>query len=500
MEQFRFANKDEQVKRINNYVAVSMVLFDTLILLVVAISVLQGNRSVLYGAAMALIMLVTCISCFILLKKEPGNTKLRYIAFGGMFLIMLMIAFTYSDYYMRFMTTVPFLGTVLYFDKKYSQLCAHGIAIPNILIFVYRAFIIKDYTGDMLSQLGATIVVAVVMYVLLYLTNVGKRFSDDSIGKIHAEAAQQQEMLDDVMDIAGEIRKGTEHAMGLIDTLRTSSEVVKQSVSDISESSSATAENMQDQNLMTQSIQENIEHTVQRSEHMVRVAGESNTLNRNNAEKMRELKRHADVLAKTNHQVAESMKQLQGNVEEARNITETIFAISSQTNLLALNASIEAARAGELGKGFAVVADEIRNLSERTRLETENITGILDKLTNNANQTAEAVEKTVAVSDVQDDMIKEVADKVDALSENVEGLVADVTEIDKMIENLAEANGQIVDNIVQISAATQEVTACTEEALAITEDNFVNAVNAHEILEGVMEISHRMDKYINSEN
>ena len=62
------------------------------------------------------------------------------------------------------------------------------------------------------------------------------------------------------------------------------------------------------------------------------------------------------------------------------------------------------------------------------------------------------------------------------------------------------ADVQIVDNIVQISAATQEVTACTEEALAITEDNFVNAVNAHEILEGVMEISHRMDKYINSEN
>lgn len=445
---------------------------------------------------MLLIMLVTCITCFVLLKKEPGGSKLRYVAFVGMFVIMLMIAFTYNHYYMRFMVTVPFLGTVLYYDKKYSKICACGIAIPDIVIFIYRGFVIKNYDGDILAQLGATIVDAVVMFVLLYLTNMGKRFSDDSIGKINAEAELQQAMLNDVMDIAGEIRKGTEQAMELVDNLRSSSEVVKQSVNDISESTSATAESMQTQNLMTQSIQENIEHTVERSEHMVSVAGESGKLNRSNAEKMKELKMHADVLAQTNHQVAESMKLLQENVGDVRNITQTIFAISSQTNLLALNASIEAARAGELGKGFAVVADEIRDLSERTRRETENIAGILDKLTTNADQTAEAVEKTVAVSDVQDEMIKEVADKVDELSANVDGLVEDVAQIDKMIENLSEANGQIVDNIVQISATTQEVTACAQQSTAITESNFINAVKAHEILAGVMEVSHRMDKYM----
>ncbi len=496
MEQFRFADKNEQVKKINNYVSGSMIIFDALILLVVCISVIQGNRTLLYGIAMVLIMLVTCVTCLVMVKKDPGNTKQRYVAFAGMFLIMLMISFTYSDYYMRFMVTVPFLGTVLYFDKKYSQLCAHGIAIPNIIIFIYRGFVVKNYDSDILEQLGATIVVAVVMYVLMYLATMGKRFSDDSIGKINAEAEQQQLMLTDVIDIAGEIRKGTEQAMELIDSLRTSSQVVNQSVSDISESTSVTAESMQIQNLMTQSIQENIEHAVERSEHMVQIAEESSKLNKSNAQKMGELKAHADVLADTNHQVAQSMKQLQENVGEVRNITQTIFAISSQTNLLALNASIEAARAGELGKGFAVVADEIRNLSERTRLETESIAEILDKLTGNANQTAEAVVKTVEVTDVQDEMIKEVVDKVDELSSNVDGLVEDVAQIDKMIESLSEANGQIVDNITQISATTQEVTACAEQSASITEKNYSNAKNAQEMLAKVLEVSHRMDKYM----
>lgn len=497
MEQFLYANKDEQVKKINKYLSTSMVIFDALIMAVVSISVLEGYRTLLFGGTMATIMLITCITCFTMVKKEPVNRKMRYVAFAGMFLVSVMIAWTYSDYYMRFMTTVPFIGTMLYFNKKYSALCAHGIAIPNLIIFVYRAFVVKNYEGEMLPQLGGTIVIVVVMYVLLYLTHVGKRFSDDSIGKIEAEAEKQQQMMNDVMDIANEVRKGTEQAIELVDNLKASSESVKHSVGDISASTAVTAENMQEQNLMTQNIQQNIENTVERSEHMVRVAQESSELNQNNAQKMKELKMHADVLADTNHQVAELMKQLQENVGEVKAITNTILAISSQTNLLALNASIESARAGEAGRGFAVVADEIRELSERTKQETENITNILNKLTLNANQTAEAVEKTVKVSDIQDGMIKEVAEKVDEQSKNVSSLVEDISKIDEMIASLSQANSHIVDNIVQISATTQEVTAASQECENITENNFIAAIDAHELLAGVMEVSHRMDNYLN---
>ena len=496
MEQFSYAKKSEQVKKINQYMSTSMVIFDALIMLVVTISVLQGNRSLIYGIMVATVMVVTCVTSFVMVKRNPGTGKMKYVAFVGLFLVTFLISFAYSDYYMRFMTTVPFLGMVLYFDRKYSRLCAHGIAIPNILIFLYRAFVVKDYTGDMLAQLGATIVVAVIMYVLLYLTKVGTRFNDDSIGKISAEAQKQQEMVAEVIEIANVVKTGTEKAMDLVDNLRLSSESVKQSVGDISASTAATAENMQEQNSMTQSIQENIENTVERSERMVRVAKESGELNRMNAKKMEELKKHADVLAETNKQVAKLMGQLQENVGDVRSITQTIFAISKQTNLLALNASIEAARAGESGRGFAVVAEEIGALSEKTRRETENIAGILDKLTTNADQTATAVEKTLSVSEAQDVMIKEVAEQVDELTANVNGLVGDISQVGKMIGKLSEANCRIVEDIVQISATTEEVTAATQECAAITENNHEDAVNTQEILNGVIEASQRLNKYM----
>ena len=496
MDKFRFANKNEQVKVIDKYTAFSMILFDALILLTVVVSFLQGDRGLAYLLATVLIMVFTLVPTFIFMIKDAGSKKVRYIAFFGMFFLSIILSWEFSSYFIRFMPVVPFFGAILYFDKTFSLICSNGIAIPNMLIFFYRAFVAKNYEGAMLDQLGASIIILVMMYVILFLTLVGKRFNDDSIGKINAEADLQKDILDEVIEVTSEVRKETNKALKYVANLQESSETVKFAVTDIYKSTSLTSDNIQTQTIMTQNIQSNIEDTVARAEHMVDVAKQSSELNKNNADMMKELKAHTDILAETNHHVAETMKALQDNVGEVRNITETIFSISSQTNLLALNASIEAARAGEAGRGFAVVADEIRDLSQKTRVETENIARILDKLNTNANETAKAVEKSVSVSDAQDEMISGVAEKVDELSNNVDELVNDISEMNKMIENLSEANSQIVENIVQISAATEEVTALSQQSVDIADNNYVEASKTNKRLTDVVEISHRIDKYI----
>ena len=66
----------------------------------------------------------------------------------------------------------------------------------------------------------------------------------------------------------------------------------------------------------------------------------------------------------------------------------------------------------------------------------------------------------------------------------------------KLKFDLSDENyNHIVDNIVQLSATTEEVTASAEQSLALTENNFENAVKVHDILGEIMETASRVEKY-----
>ena len=93
-------------------------------------------------------------------------------------------------------------------------------------------------------------------------------------------------------------------------------------------------------------------------------------------------------------------------------------------------------------------------------------------------------------------MIGSVAEQIDEMDRNVNELVTDISEIDTMLESLSAANNQIVDNIMQLSATTEEVTAAAQQSTEITEMNLNNSLEAQELLTGVLTVSHKMDKYI----
>ena len=494
---FKYAERAMQIKKVNTFLCISIAVVYLLTYTVVVVSFLQGNRTGLYAGGMLAVMLATIITGFVTLKKDSGNEKLRWYVMIGLCIVMAMIIYAYSDYYMRFLAAMPLMATVLCYDSKFSKVTTVIVSAENILITLMREFALQGYEDDAFTQnIVAALVVTVMMGLISYVTGVGRQFNGDSLEKIQYEAEHQKEMTDNIIRIAERVRTGTNNAMDIMNELQESSKVVSQAVDNISNGSVATADSIQNQSLMTHDIQENLDQVVEKAENMVATANESNELNKDSLEKIQRLRQEALVLIETNDAVAEAMKHLQHNVDNVKEITKTIFDISSQTNLLALNASIESARAGEAGRGFAVVADEIRTLSERTRQETENITQILTALANNTTETAAAIGKSLEIGKVQEEMVEVIANQFEKMNENINRLSADVIDIENGLNTLSKANNEIVNDITTLSAATQEVTACAQQSTELTEDNCKNAIEAKEILENILEVSHEMDVYI----
>ena len=79
---FRFADSNEQVKKINKFLCVSTSLLNVISFVFVLISYLRGYRDELYTFGLLAIMIVTSLGGFIMYRKEQDSKKLRYVMMG----------------------------------------------------------------------------------------------------------------------------------------------------------------------------------------------------------------------------------------------------------------------------------------------------------------------------------------------------------------------------------------------------------------------------------
>ena len=96
----------------------------------------------------------------------------------------------------------------------------------------------------------------------------------------------------------------------------------------------------------------------------------------------------------------------------------------------------------------------------------------------------------------QDEMIAQASESFGAMNQNVNELVTDIGEIDTMLNNLSKANNQIVENIMQLSATTEEVKASSVQAADLSVKNLGNAENTKDLLHSVLDESHKLEQYI----
>ena len=136
-----------------------------------------------------------------------------------------------------------------------------------------------------------------------------------------------------------------------------------------------------------------------------------------------------------------AMLGLQEKSRRITGFTEAISDISARTNLLALNAAIEAARAGEHGRGFAVVAGEVRQLAQRTKEASDEISVMVREINEQAEKAAQGMT---------------------ALASGVTEAARNVESVHGSLSHIEESSGVSEDEIGQIARASREHVETTQ--------------------------------------
>lgn len=496
-KKYVYADKDAQVKRANRFAQIGYLVFYLFVLMIQWISYASGTRSFGFSVMVtAVVAAAFLLGGAVYLKNSTGMLT-RYVSFVGLLVVAFFTAVAYENYYVRFLACVPLIGCILYFDIRYAMISGVSMVAVNLAANFITIQIEHKYAGaQVFDQICTTLTIIHLMVIIYVTTKIGWLYNNDTIHSLKHEQEKQKEVMDHVLSVAEEVRRGTEGAMSIVSELNDSSGIVSSSVQDISNSTQSTAESIQMQTEMTQNIQESIVQTLEYSESMVQVAKNSEELNKKSIRMMESLKKQSESIGRTNQGVAASMRELQERTGAVKTVADTIFDISSQTNLLALNASIESARAGEAGRGFAVVADEIRKLAEKTRQETESISVILNELSEHAESAVSAVSKSIEATNEQDGMISQVSQSFEEMNSNVTELISSIGNIDSRLSLLSDSNNRIVDDITHLSSSTEEVTASSMQASELSVQNMQNAESTKEMLNRVLDASHQLDQYI----
>ena len=174
-------------------------------------------------------------------------------------------------------------------------------------------------------------------------------------------------------------------------------------------------------------------------------------------------------------QMKAAMRDIKSSSDEVANIVKNIDEIAFQTNILALNAAVEAARAGEAGAGFAVVADEVRNLARRSAAAAKETAAKITSAIENS-------ERGVRISG--------------RVAEGLEEIVCKVHEVDRYMEEIADASNEQAIGVGQVSVAVNEMDKVTQNNAASAEECACAAGELNAQTESVKESVHALLRMI----
>jgi methyl-accepting chemotaxis protein len=289
-----------------------------------------------------------------------------------------------------------------------------------------------------------------------------------------------REMIGQLHGLIGSINQVTQTIVGSTTSL---AQVARQGTIRLNQQREGTDQLATAANEMAATSRE-VAHSAEHAAESARVAADQT---RQGSEVVELTTKAIDSLAEDVSSARQVIAALRVESENITSVLEVIRSIAEQTNLLALNAAIEAARAGEQGRGFAVVADEVRTLASRTQQSTQDIQGMIEKLQQGTAQAVAVMER----SEESSSSTRENATAARQALQAITGAVGEITDMNHQIATAMEQQSVVSESINRHIAAVAELseesvrdsdqTAAAATALDATGDELSKLVRRFEL-------------------
>ena len=169
-------------------------------------------------------------------------------------------------------------------------------------------------------------------------------------------------------------------------------------------------------------------------------------------------------------QLSEGIKEVKANAENITQVVDLITNIANQTNLLALNAAIEAARAGEAGLGFSVVAGQVRKLADESKQAVKRTESLVSRILQITESQAKSSVDVVNAVDTIATVAEETSASTEEVSAAAEEQASSMEQITQTAQTLTDLAAKMQNQITEVQKETVKPVPIKESVRKISSD------------------------------
>ena len=391
-----------------------------------------------------------------------------------------------------------------------------GFSMENV-----QNSISKNITSTIVTGLIAVVLLAVILYItsndavktinklkeqmkLMSSGDFSKNLpdellqKDDELGKISKSVSIMQSsvrnIIESILEKAETVAAHSEELTATTEQSATAANEISKAIEGIASSASEQAKDTEQGFLaatkLGDAVVQNVNYIEKLNDSTIRV----NQLKDEGSKLIKDLVEKTEINIRSTREIEEAINNTNQSVKKIAAASEMIKNIADQTNLLALNAAIEAARAGESGRGFAVVADEIRKLAEQSTQFTEEISSIINDLTNKTSVVVNTMNEVKKIIDLQSASVELTSNKFDGIADALEEMQEIINTVNSSSREMEEDKNKILQILENLSAISEENAASSQEASASVEEQTAAMSQISSASEELAKIAEELNK------